>query len=334
MQGFPHLTKRGNVYQWRRRARRFSTGIFDIKLSLGTTDLRTAHMLCRKLSAESDVVMDQIIDQQISTEEARLWLAEAARREKDKIERLKFTRRILSDDPASEDAHDEAIARVWQFLKDQGLGGSDHQFLAEMPAELAPKAELALNIARQELTSTTRHRKVTAEFEGVTGRRPAHSSDRATLTALFIAGKAAAWEKRLGKPRQTAKAASMENVSQPVAEAAPQQPDHPSPLLEDIIARMIKLKAAEQVESKSLMHYNSFASLFIKLMKLRDVRDIRQSHVTEYRALLSQIPKSRGKSPADQKATRTQILARAAKLPADQVGLSVATVNRHLEHLN
>jgi hypothetical protein len=69
----PHLSKRGNTYQWRRRFRRFSTGIVDIKLSLGTTNLRCAHILSRRISAESDIVMEHLI-----TEKARnavSWLA-------------------------------------------------------------------------------------------------------------------------------------------------------------------------------------------------------------------------------------------------------------------
>lgn len=52
MQGHPHLFRRGNVDHWRRRSRRFSTGIVDIKLPLGTTDLRIAHMSCRRISVE------------------------------------------------------------------------------------------------------------------------------------------------------------------------------------------------------------------------------------------------------------------------------------------
>jgi hypothetical protein len=43
----PYLFKRGDVYQWRRKTRRFSTKIVDIKLSLGTTDrLDQPHLSC------------------------------------------------------------------------------------------------------------------------------------------------------------------------------------------------------------------------------------------------------------------------------------------------
>lgn len=45
------------------------------------------------------------------------------------------------------------------------------------------------------------------------------------------------------------------------------------------------------------------------------------------------IAQSWGKSPKDTTATRDEILARAATLAPDKVGLSVGTINRHLEHL-
>ena len=70
-----HLCRRGNVYHWRRRLRRQSTTLADIKLSLGTTDLRRASIVARRLSAESDGIIEQIVGRQISVEEGRRWLA-------------------------------------------------------------------------------------------------------------------------------------------------------------------------------------------------------------------------------------------------------------------
>ena len=56
--------------------------------------------------------MDQIIDRRISAEDARKWLADVARRERQKIDQIKFTRRVLSEDPADDRAYDEATAEV------------------------------------------------------------------------------------------------------------------------------------------------------------------------------------------------------------------------------
>lgn len=109
MQTLPHLGKRGNVYQWRRRSRRQSTGIVDLKLSLGTTDLRTALILSRKISAESDIVMEQLADRQINPHDARAWLSLVVRRERDKIEKLKMIRRFDAGDPDDDLRHDEAV---------------------------------------------------------------------------------------------------------------------------------------------------------------------------------------------------------------------------------
>ena len=80
MQTLPHLGKRGNVYQWRLRSRRQSTGIVDLKLSPGTTDLRTAHILSSMISAESDIVMVQLEGRQSEPQNARAWLSLVVRR--------------------------------------------------------------------------------------------------------------------------------------------------------------------------------------------------------------------------------------------------------------
>lgn len=77
----------------------------------------------------------------------------------------------------------------------------------------------------------------------------------------------------------------------------------------------------------------SFAALFTTLTGIHDVRAIRQSHATAFRADLYRLPKSWGKSPKDTQASRDEIMARAAALSADKVGLSINTINRHLEHL-
>ncbi|MDZ4310009.1 MAG: DUF6538 domain-containing protein [Cypionkella sp.] len=85
MNGQPHLFRRGQVFHWRRRISRQSTKIVDIKLSLRTTDPRIAVILARKLSAESDIVMEHAVRNQITETEARSWLAEVAKRERAKI---------------------------------------------------------------------------------------------------------------------------------------------------------------------------------------------------------------------------------------------------------
>ena len=120
----PHLSKRGDVYQWRRKTRRLSTEIIDIKLSLGTTDRHQVLILTRKVSAESDVIMEQIIGSRITPEHARAFLAEVIRKERAKIARLGMLTRVNSLDPEDDARHDAAMAEAWDRTAAHGLNHS------------------------------------------------------------------------------------------------------------------------------------------------------------------------------------------------------------------
>lgn len=188
MQTLPHLGKRGNVYQWRRRSRRQSTGIVDLKLSLGTTNLRTALILSRKISAESDIVMEQLEGRQITPQDARAWLSLVVRRERDKIEKLKMLRRFDAGDPEDDLRHDEAARTVWQHIADKGLN-------APLPKDACDNGLLKryINMFRADLTSDARTRIVSRDFRDLTGHQSLSAFQIITLMNLVIEGKAAAW---------------------------------------------------------------------------------------------------------------------------------------------
>ncbi|SDG05446.1 site-specific integrase [Rhodobacter capsulatus] len=343
-----HLSQRGSVYQWRRRVRSQSTGIIDIKLSLGTTDRRVAAILARKISAESDHLMDQINSNSITPAEARAWLGEVIRRERQKIEQLQMLRRIESDDPADDARHDEAMRDAWQHLAQAGLNG-------RIPDGTQDLVRSNIEILRQDLTSESRRNIVARDFRNLTGRERVSAFELMTLMTLLISGKKAAWagyETALqpidtladeiarqapsaligSEPRPTppAKTALEAPPSQSLPASTPSAKD---PTISAVIERMILLKRREGIEEKTLQQYRSFGKLFILLTGIADIRDVLQSDATSFRASLRKLPKSWGKSPADQTATREEVMARAAALRPDQVGLSVGTINRHLEHL-
>ncbi|AML53063.1 hypothetical protein RC74_18985 [Falsihalocynthiibacter arcticus] len=335
----PHLSKRGNVYQWRRRLRRFSTGIVDIKLSLGTTDLRCAHILSRRISAESDIIMEQITHQQITPDMARRWLADIITKERAKIEKLKLLHRFDSLDPADDLRHDQATADAWAQVNVDGLHGATSEH---------PLVSLNLDIIRDDLTNEARQNIVQRDFKALTGHPQLSAIDRVKLMSLLIAGKAAAWNRHgdaladidgaadelwdsasgvLG-PETKAKAPD------PVPQSAPEaETDDLAPSMLAVVSRMNDMKRSEGTEEKTLRQYESFVGLFTTLTGISDVRLIRQADATAFRAALHKLPKSWGKSPADRNATREDIMARAATLPPEKVGLSVGTINRHLEHL-
>jgi hypothetical protein len=60
---------------------------------------------------------------------------------------------------------------------------------------------------------------------------------------------------------------------------------------------------------------------------------MRQSHIAQFRSALLRFPKNYGKSPKDLTLTVPEILARAAEMPEEKVGLSTGTMNRHMTQM-
>ncbi len=373
MQALPHLGKRGNVYQWRRRWRRQSTGIIDIKLSLGTTNLNKALILSRKISAESDIVLEKLEDRQISAEEARKWLANVVHGERTKIERLKMLQRIDSSDPDDDLRHDEATRIAWQHVSKNGTNAPAP--CCESGSQLI---EQNCAIIRADLASDARRNIVSRDFRELTGRESLSAFDMLTLMNLLIDGKAAAWSRHNdaltpvttiadalsdadpGFMGHEAEDDSKSDASPslisglplvpPITLPTPAYPETPdttvrlqetsaggtTPLdytIASIVQRMNAIKRIENIEEKNLRQYESFAHLFTMLTGVTDIRFLRQNHISAFRADLTELPKSWGKSPKDRMSTREEVLERSKLLPAHQVGLAVGTTNRHLEHL-
>jgi hypothetical protein len=375
MQTLPHLTKRGNVYQWRRRSRQLSTGIVDFKLSLGTTDLATARTLSRKLSAESDTIMGQLLDRRITPLEARQWLALVVRREHEKIEKLELLRHFDCPDPSDDLRHNETTCEVWQHLAADGLH-------ADSPIGVKDTHlfEQTINMTRADLMSDARRRIVARDFREITGRDDISAMEIATLMNLLIKGKAAAWSRHKSVLRPLANiademcerelglmgsdVATAQNVhlrteswgtaaevsastglSQQKMQTSPEVPQNDATTgitvestpfdtsIAAVVQRMNQNKRVEEIEEKTLRQYESFASLFTCLTGIVDLRLLQQHHITAFRADLTRLPKSWGKSPKDRGANREEIMERASRLPPEKIGLTVGTVNRHLEHL-
>ena len=329
MNGQPHLFRRGQVFHWRRRISRQSTKIVDIKLSLRTTDPRIAVILARKLSAESDIAMEHAVRNQITETEARSWLAEVAKRERAKIATIAMFSRVDSCDPADDRRHDEAMRAAWEHIANKGVH-------APTPDDNSLFAR-DVDLLRSDLTSDTRRQIILREFKALTGRETVSAQGTIEAMDLYIRGKHLAWDESVSQEPEAPN-------QLPIETQETREPDHPQnqgasdheildPSLPAIVQRMNALKRAEGIEEKTLRQYESFVTLFSTLTGITDVRSIRQSHVTSFRTDLNKLPKSWGKSPRDAGASREEVMARAEQLPAEKLGLSVATVNRHLEHL-
>lgn len=106
------------------------------------------------------------------------------------------------------------------------------------------------------------------------------------------------------------------------------------PSIDAVIARMLEFKrnAEEGLEDKTARQYEAFGRLLQRVTGKTDVRTLMQPDLVNFRSVLFKLPKSFGKSPSDHTLPIETILAKAATLPKDQVGLSVGTVNRYVDH--
>ncbi len=68
-----HLFRRGNIFYLRRRLPTISTENGFLQLSLRTADRREAYIIARKLTAESDRMLDAISNNLLSLTDARAW---------------------------------------------------------------------------------------------------------------------------------------------------------------------------------------------------------------------------------------------------------------------
>jgi len=64
-----------------------------------------------------------------------------------------------------------------------------------------------------------------------------------------------------------------------------------------------------------------------------DPKSITQRQLGQFRLFLDKIPKNHGKSSRDDDLPVKELIARGARLPAEEVGLSAEKINRHLTQL-
>lgn len=86
-----------------------------------------------------------------------------------------------------------------------------------------------------------------------------------------------------------------------------------------------------RANAKTLTQMRVIADLFCEMTGVDDVRDVRQTHLAQFVAMLDRLPATYRRSAAERVKPITAIIAEAEAAGAS-VGLSVATVNRNLVH--
>lgn len=381
MTALPHLTRRGDVYYWRRKVHPQSTSICDLRVSLRTTDRIKATILSRVLSAESEPMMAALEQDRITLEEARRYLQHVVKSHVTADHDLRRDLRFRYGKPPGEMERQivTGMNEAWDILADQGVGATisgeaaDQMIAAGRSLQEVAMLRLVLDgHFRPFLHSHVGADRRAAVFEEVNGRRINGPREEAQLLELHIEGMRAA-KAAVTTPPARALAAEVlsqfdpargvfsSDVERPDAQtpeisavfapttAAPRiaafapieevQPTEPAvsdldPSITAVIERMIEFKrhADEGLEDKTARQYQAFGTLLQRVIGKTDIRSLLQSDLVKFRATLLKLPKSFGKSPSDHNLPLETILARAATLPKEKVGMAVSTVNRYVDH--
>jgi len=106
------------------------------------------------------------------------------------------------------------------------------------------------------------------------------------------------------------------------------------PGLKEIVTTIAAEKVATEEWSKKTAHqHKAVAGLFVRFVGHDQPRRMRQANLSEFRSLLFKLPKNHGKSPKDHVLPVNSLVERAETLAPEEVGLSVATINRYMTQL-
>ena len=175
-----HLFRRDNVFQWRRRLPAQSTETCVLQISLRTTDQHPARIVARRLTAESDHMLDFIRQETLTPADASKWLRHVVT---EKLARIRKDRTLIFADGNSDPQADWAMAAAWRMLATRGVNAEVED---EDRANLAGKGrspsdihqlDLTLDILAQDIRSESRIRKMARLSGSDRARRPpAHAN--------------------------------------------------------------------------------------------------------------------------------------------------------------
>lgn len=105
------------------------------------------------------------------------------------------------------------------------------------------------------------------------------------------------------------------------------------------LVEIVKRASGQNVKSgdwtdKTGRQHVALAKLFVRFVGHDNPAKMRQSHISDFKVTLSEMPKNYGKSPQDHVIPLVDILARAKDMPPEKVGLSQSTLNRHMTQMS
>lgn len=129
---------------------------------------------------------------------------------------------------------------------------------------------------------------------------------------------------------EAAQAAQPPRGSDATATAPDEDADLPDPNLFAVTTRVMEVQRNDAVTEAQIRQTQKSAELFTTITGIKDVRQIRQHHLSRFVDTMRKLPKAYGRSPKDKLRPISEAIKRAQTLPPAQRGFSAPTSNRHL----
>ncbi|WP_417809488.1 DUF6538 domain-containing protein [Thioclava sp.] len=345
-----HILRRGATYAWRKRLPAVLGGGV-VQISLRTNDPLIARRLAVIVSAESVRVFDAMAEAGLSREDAQKFLRAVILKE---LRAIELRRAAASDqaDPSAwqdERSMDWAMGKALMFMSQRGASARDlsEGDIASMSAESKTSKDIervqdCLDIEAQAYAHPPMQfgnaRTVKAMREAL-DRQEFTTMEFMQGRQIWYQGRAAALLTSLKEDQPFDAAMDLAGrlargestplpVSQPMM-AADVSPDY-DPNLGSLIGRLMEQKRRHGLSGQMITQMTRVFELFAEATGLRDIRDLRQAHISKFVDILSALPATYRKSPKDRDKPLRQILAESANT---STGLSTTTISRNLDYL-
>ncbi|MEP6020409.1 MAG: tyrosine-type recombinase/integrase [Paracoccaceae bacterium] len=354
MTGLNYVTRRGAIYVWRRRLPAWLSKTSYLQISLRTPKFSTAKILANLVNAGFETCINRMKSQRITKAEAQRFLSDLVVQELEKIEEERY---YEPDAPSPEDwrqrhlnergravaarlvaARGGAAGLFPEDVLDLEKDGFSAQGIDFVRTEIA---SLRTEISSQSYQDESRTMAATA-----LGRPECDAFALRKVGALRLLAEAEALEQSDRLKTNTLAPvweSAMRERQEPQAASEPQQAEtnkRYSAVMTSIVAdyisnrdRSVDDPAEQKKIAKDVAQQRAILSQFAEATQVEKLTDLRQEDLYYYVSVLERLPKIYRKNAEDQARTLEEILERAEELPADQVGLAPATINRNVTAL-
>ncbi|QLL42055.1 site-specific integrase [Sulfitobacter pontiacus] len=354
MTGLNYVTRRGAIYVWRRRLPACVSQTSYLQISLRTPRFSTAKILANLVNAAFATCISGMKSQRITQAEAQRFLSDLVVQQLEKIEEERY---YEPDAPSPKDWRQRYLnerARAVAARLVAARGGAADLFpedVADLKKEGFSERDIdnvrnEVAVLKAEITTQTYKDESQTMAETALGRPDCDTFALRKVGMLRLLAEAEALER---SDRRSA------NTVSTVWETATRKLPEPQAALEPLRAETNKRYSAEMTSivadyiagrdravddlaeqkkiTKDVTQQRAILSQFAEATKVEKLTDLRQEDLYYYVSVLERLPKIYRKNAEDQARTLEEILERAEELPADQIGLAPATINRNVTAL-